>query len=84
VPEVQNLLPAFTRCYRRLHPPEKTRAGQPRQRLPGGGRTGALHRPEQKRLFILVYLKAYPLQALLGELLETIRERRVRPCALRG
>jgi hypothetical protein len=68
VPEFQNLLPAFTRCYRRLHPPEKTMAGQPRQRLPGGGRTGALHRPEQKLLFILVYLKAYPLQALLGEL----------------
>src|SRR6266567_3055522 len=68
VPEFQTLMPAFTRSYRRLHPPERTVAGQPRQRLPGGGRTGSLHSAEQKLLFILVYLKAYPLQALMGEL----------------
>jgi DDE superfamily endonuclease/Helix-turn-helix of DDE superfamily endonuclease len=68
VPEFQTLLPAFTRSYRRLHPPEKTMAGQPRQRPPGGGRRGALPGAEQKLLFILVYLKAYPLQALMGEL----------------
>src|SRR5436309_7115581 len=66
--EFQTLLPAFTRSYRRLHPPEKTMAGQPRQRPAGGGRRGALPGAEQKLLFILVYLKAYPLQAVMGEL----------------
>jgi hypothetical protein len=35
---------------------------------PAGGRKGSLHRAEQKLLFLLVYLKAYPLQALKGEL----------------
>jgi Helix-turn-helix of DDE superfamily endonuclease/DDE superfamily endonuclease len=68
VPEFQTLLPAFRRSYQQLHPPEKTMAGQPRQRFPGGGRTGALAGAEQKLLFILVYVKTYPLQALMGEL----------------
>jgi hypothetical protein len=27
-----------------------------------------LHRPEQKLLFLLVYLKTYPLQAVMAEL----------------
>ena len=32
------------------------------------GRKGLLHRPEDKLLFILVYLKTYPLQVVMGEL----------------
>ncbi len=70
LPEFQRLLPAFTRSYEELFSTERTLAGRPRQRFPGGGRKGVLHRPEQKLLFILVYLKAYPLQVLLGELFE--------------
>jgi hypothetical protein len=70
LPEFQLLLPAFTRSYEELFSTEQTLAGCPRQRFPGGGRTGVLHLPEQKLLFILVYLKTYPLQVVLGELFD--------------
>jgi hypothetical protein len=66
--EFEPLAAAFARSYRRLHPPGRTAAGLPRQRSPGGGRIGALHEPEQKLLFVLVYLKTYPLQAVMAEL----------------
>jgi hypothetical protein len=68
VSEFQLLLSAFAQCYERLYRLDQTLAGQPRQRFPGGGRKGALHAPEQKLLFLLVYLKTYPLQTVLGEL----------------
>src|SRR5882762_55715 len=68
LPEFQQLLIAFARCYERLYLPDQTLAGRPRQRFAGGGRKGVLHAPEQKLLFLLVYLKTYPLQTLLGEL----------------
>jgi DDE superfamily endonuclease/Helix-turn-helix of DDE superfamily endonuclease len=70
LPEFQLLLSAFTRCYERLYLPDQTLAGLPRQRFAGAGRKGVLHSPEQKLLFLLVYLKTYPLQSLLGELFE--------------
>src|SRR5260370_38092964 len=66
--EFQLLLPAFAQAYERLYRPDQTLAGQPRHRFPGGGRKGVLDAPEQKLLFLLVYLKTYPLQTLLGEL----------------
>src|SRR5437660_4171070 len=66
--EFDLLLPAFSRCCERLYPAGRTQAGHPRQRFPGGGRTGALHAPEQKLLFLLVYLKTYPLQVVMAEL----------------
>lgn len=75
VGEFQQLLTAFQRCYERQFPPHRTLAGRPRQRLPGGGRHGSISRPEQKLLFILVYLKTYPPQALLGELFEMSQPR---------
>jgi DDE superfamily endonuclease/Helix-turn-helix of DDE superfamily endonuclease len=68
VPEFQSLLPAFSRAYLRLHPADQTVEGQPRQRTGGGGCKGLLHRPEEKLLFILVYLKTYPLQVVMAEL----------------
>jgi hypothetical protein len=67
-PEFHLLLPAFTRSYEVLYPTDRTLAGRPRQRPPGAGRKGALHPPEQKLLFILVYLKTYPLQVVMAEL----------------
>src|ERR1700726_4673364 len=70
LPEFELLLTAFTRSYERLYLPDQTLAGQPRHRFAGGGRKGVLHSPEQKLLFLLVYLKTYPLQALLAELFE--------------
>jgi Helix-turn-helix of DDE superfamily endonuclease/DDE superfamily endonuclease len=66
--EFQHLLAAFARSFERLYLPDRTLAGQPRQRFAGGGRKGVLHAPEQKLLFLLVYLKTYPLQAVLSEL----------------
>src|ERR1700740_2982845 len=67
VPEFQQLLAPFDRSYERLFLTDRTLTGRPRQRFPGGGRCGVLHDSEQKLLFLLVYLKAYPLQTLLGE-----------------
>ena len=64
------MLTAFPRAYQRLYPANQTTEGQPRQRSAGGGRKGLLHRPEDKLLFILVYLKTYPLQVVMGELFD--------------
>lgn len=44
----------------------QTAEGTPRQRQPGGGRTGALATTELKLFFILFYYKAYPIQDLMG------------------
>jgi len=66
--EFKALLPAFTKAYCRQYAGHKTLAGKKRQRQIGGGRRGLLPTPEQKLLFILVYLKAYPLQVVMGEL----------------
>jgi hypothetical protein len=66
--EFGNLLPAFQRAYDRAHPMDRTATGQPRQRWPGGGRHSALAEDADKLLFVLVYLKTYPLQVVLGKL----------------
>src|SRR5436190_11436720 len=66
--EFHLLLPAFDRACERLYPADRTAAGQPRQRFPGGGRTGALPEAGQKLMFLLVYLKTYPLQVVMAEL----------------
>jgi hypothetical protein len=68
LPECEFLLPAFIRAYARLYPADRTAANRSRQRAVGGGRIGALHEPEQKLLFLLVYLKTYPLQVVMAEL----------------
>lgn len=68
--EFKLVLPAFARAYQRRYPTTKTLAGTRRQRRAGGGRQSTLDTPEQKLLFALVYLKAYPLQVLLGEMFE--------------
>jgi DDE superfamily endonuclease/Helix-turn-helix of DDE superfamily endonuclease len=66
--EFDLLLTAFSRCLKALYPADRTTTGRPRQRFPGGGRTGALPEPGQKLLFLLVYLKTYPLQVVMAEL----------------
>jgi len=68
--EFQRLLTAFARAYQKLYPVNRTVAGQPRQRSVGGGCKGRLEQPEDKLLFLLVYLKTYPLQAVMGELFD--------------
>jgi len=59
---------AFRTAYATVYPEDKTADGSVRKRQVGGGRKGQLGTTEQKLLFSLVYLKTYPLQALLGEL----------------
>jgi hypothetical protein len=66
--EFRRLLTAFPQAYQQLYPANQTAEGQPRQRAVGGGCKGRLERPEDKLLFLLVYLKTYPLQAVMGEL----------------
>src|SRR5436305_13331135 len=66
--EFERLLAAFGRAYDGLHPIDQTVDGQPRRRFAGGGRQGPLPCHGQKLLFILLYVKTYPLQVVLGEL----------------
>ena len=56
------------RRARTAHPAKRTATGQPRRRWPGGGRHAVLSAAADKRLFVLVYLKTYPLQVVLGQL----------------
>jgi hypothetical protein len=64
--EFARLLPTFATAYAALYPPDKTLAGQPRQRRVGGGATGALPQMADKLLFILVFQKTNPLQTMHG------------------
>lgn len=57
---------AFCVASATAYPSDKTTEGRVRRRQSGGGRKGQLGTTEQKRLFSLVYVKTYPLQALLG------------------
>jgi hypothetical protein len=57
---------AFCVAYATAYPRDKTAEGRVRKRQSGGGRKGQLGTTEQKLLFSLVYVKTYPLQALLG------------------
>jgi hypothetical protein len=68
VAEFRELLAAFEATYDRTYPPDRTAQGHPRQRWPGAGRHSVLTRVEDKLLFVLVYLKTYPLQVVLGQL----------------
>ncbi len=66
--EFKTLLPAFAEAYGHQYSGPKTLAGKKRKRQVGGGRRGRLAVTEQKLLFMLVYLKTYPLQVVMGEL----------------
>jgi Helix-turn-helix of DDE superfamily endonuclease/DDE superfamily endonuclease len=66
--EFRDLLPAFETTYDRTYPLDRTAKGQARQRWPGAGRHSVLSQSEDKLLFLLVYLKTYPLQVVLGQL----------------
>jgi len=66
--EFRDLLPAFETACAYAYPTDRTAAGQPRQRWPGAGRHSTLVSDADKLLFLLVYLKTYPLQVVLGQL----------------
>jgi DDE superfamily endonuclease/Helix-turn-helix of DDE superfamily endonuclease len=73
--EFKILLPAFAHAYQKAYPAHKTLAGKRRKRQAGGGRTGSLDSLDQKLLFVLVYQKTYPVQALLGTVFELSQAR---------
>jgi hypothetical protein len=73
--EFAELHQAFRRAYERAYPNDKTAEGKARKRKTGGGRKGRLQGTEQKLLLSLLYQKAYPLQALLGEVFELSQSR---------
>jgi hypothetical protein len=62
--EFLTLLPAFVAAEGQAQPSDRTRAGEPRRRQAGAGPKGALPRPEDRLLFILVYQKTSPLQTM--------------------
>ena len=66
--EFEALLAAFQKQYARAYPSTCTITGQPRKRLVKAERPGSLACIEDKLLFVVVYLKTYPLQVVLGEL----------------
>jgi DDE superfamily endonuclease/Helix-turn-helix of DDE superfamily endonuclease len=66
--EFRDLLPPFDAAYERSYPFDRTADGRARQRWAGAGRPSVLDRAEDKLLFVLVYLKTYPIQAVLGQL----------------
>lgn len=63
--EFQVLLMAFTEAFAETS--HLTVTGEPRFRKKGGGKKGRLPRPEDKLLFILSYIKNYPLQTYHGK-----------------
>lgn len=64
--EFEKLLPAFRAAYEKNYPPHLTQEGKQRQRQAGGGAKGSLPEIEDKLLFLLVYQKTNPLQAMHG------------------
>ena len=66
--EFDALLEAFNRASKSKT--KFTQQGKPRKRKPGGGRKATLRLNEDRLLFILVYLKTYPLQEIMGELFD--------------
>src|SRR2546421_86875 len=66
--EFRDLLPAFEPAYEQAHPRDRTATGQPRPWWQWGGRRSTLCRGADQLLFVLVYLKTYPLQVVLGQL----------------
>ena len=65
VAEFEDLLPAFTQAWQCYIEQEFVK-GKERKRLFGGGRKPVLSTIENKLLFILFYMKTYPLQEVIA------------------
>ena len=63
--EFEMLLPVFETAYD-IYLAKEIEEQPPRERVYGGGRKPALEKAEDMLLFILFYLKLYPLQELAG------------------
>src|ERR1700730_277245 len=68
--EFRDLLPAFETAYEHAYPRDRTATGHRRQWCQWGGRPSTLLSAADKLLFVLVYLKTYPLQVVLGQLFD--------------
>ena len=66
VEEFEALVPGFEQAYAKAYVSDTTVAGDLRKRKVGGGAKGRLRSIEDKLLFILVYVKTYPLQTMHG------------------
>jgi hypothetical protein len=66
--EFETLLGPFSKLSQRQA--KVTQQGKPRQRKAGGGRKATLALAEDRLLFILFYLKTYPLQEVMSELFD--------------
>ena len=66
--EFDLLLDPFVQAGRQRRPPDRTAAGRRRRRAVGAGRRPVLRGAADRLLFILVYVKAYPLQAVMARL----------------
>ncbi len=66
--EFRDLLPAFETAYDHAYPLIEPPLVSPASGWPGAGRHSALSSGADKLLFVLVYLKTYPLQVVLGQL----------------
>ena len=64
--EFQILLPTFAQCNVASLPPKPKPPKKKKPRARGGGRRGQLPEMEDKLLFLLVYLKTFPLQVMHG------------------
>lgn len=62
----QQLLPAFEKAYEADLAHREDQKATPRQRQTGGGRVSAIPEIADKLVFILVYLRFYPVQVLQG------------------
>ena len=67
--EYAELLDAFSKACAKLRD-EHTISGDARKRKPGAGRKPILAKEEDQLLFILFYLKTYPLQEVMSELFD--------------
>lgn len=66
VEEFEALVPAFKKAYEEAYVNTTTAEGEVRRRKAGGGVKGRLANIADKLLFILVYVKTYPLQTMHG------------------
>lgn len=68
VEEFEKLFFSFEKAWNNYQEEQEINRPARRSRKKGGGRKGALQKTADKLLFILVYFKVYPLQAVQGVL----------------
>ncbi len=75
VAEFKAVVPSFEKAYAKSCRGPRTLSGTLRIRASGSGPDGRLDSIEQKLLFILVYLKTYPIQVVMAKLFDMSQPR---------